>query len=37
MSISVPLRERCATNSNHGGWAIVILFCLLFIEGVDGA
>ena len=27
----------CAENYNDGGWAIFILFGLLFIEGVDGA
>ena len=37
MSISVILRERCAVNWNYGRWAILILFCFIFIEGVDRA
>ena len=37
MLISVLLIEKCAANWNCGGWAIVILFGLILIEGVDRA
>ena len=31
------LRDMCAANWNHGGWAIAILLVFLFIEGMDTA